>query len=409
MANRPIALSMSRHPYRVAASVPLILLTAVTFTVSAQPAIATPSSAESPSIVLASSKQPLSIDREITAEIAGHFADLRAIEKAERDAADAAHAAYLAAQAAAKLAAEQAAAAAAAAEVAAAEAAAQAETAATASAGYSGSGSSSSGSSGSSNGSSGNAGSGGIGVPSGVSLSVVSGDVTVTQAGTVLDSLDIHGRVIVKAPNVTIRNSIVRGTDSGGKYGLIDAMGGYANLQVIDTEIAASNPNWSVNGIMGSNFELHGVNIHNTVDQVSIAGSNVVIANSWLHGGLWFADDPDHSDGSHSDNIEMTGGSNVTITGNTLDGGSNAAIQITQDRSTVSNLTISDNQIGGGDCSINISEKGKGAIQGLSILGNLFGLNTSIGHCAIVGPSSTPINASGNAFVDGLVAAVKEG
>ncbi|THG30791.1 right-handed parallel beta-helix repeat-containing protein [Naasia lichenicola] len=248
-----------------------------------------------------------------------------------------------------------------------------------------------------------------FGVPAGTKLTVVYGDQTVTQAGAVIDSLDIHGRVIIRANNVTIKNSIVRGTDSGGKYGLVDNMKGYSGLKVLDTEIVPTNPNWTNNGIMGWNFELHGVNIHGTVDQVSVAGSNVVVADSWLHDSIFYADDPDHTDGSHQDNIEIVSGDNILVTGNTMTGTNNAAIQVTQDRGKVSNLTITKNFMDNGDCQINISEKDKGPISGITISNNTFGVNGNIRGCGVVGPTSTIVNLISNLFSNGGSVVVKKG
>ncbi|BDZ45941.1 hypothetical protein [Naasia aerilata] len=298
----------------------------------------------------------------------------------------------------------------------AAEQAAQAAAATAAAAGASGSSGSGSGESGSggSDGSGGSGSSGGgrsafdAGAPD-IARTVVNGDITVTQVGSVLDALDVHGRIIVKAANVTISNSIVRGLDSGSKYGLVDNMSGSPGLRIYDTEIAATNPNWTVNGIMGWNFELYRVNIHNTVDQVSIVGGSVVVADSWLHGNVWYADDPDHSDGSHADNIEIIGGDGISITGNTMTDATNSAIQITQDRSRVSNVRIAGNRMDNGDCMINISEKGQGSIAGISVTDNSFGLSGSISHCAVVGPTSTSVALGGNSFDDGALVTVKNG
>jgi hypothetical protein len=239
-----------------------------------------------------------------------------------------------------------------------------------------------------------------------VNLTVVNGDQTITTAGAVLDGLDVHGRVIVKAPNVTIKNSIIRGTDQGGKYGLVDNMSGSVGLKIYDSEIVATNPNWSVNGIMGWNFELHRVNIHNTVDQVSIAGDNVVVADSWLHGNLWYANDPDHTDGSHDDNIETVSGNHILITGNVMEDASNAAIMITQGRAAMSDVTITNNRMDYGDCTVNVSTKGKGPIQGFTISGNVFGTNTTISRCAVYSPDS-PANMSGNTYTDGVAAVLR--
>ena len=54
-------------------------------------------------------------------------------------------------------------------------------------------------------------GSSNTGVPVGTTLRVHQGDLVVTKAGTVIDSLDIRGEVYIKANNVKITRSIVRG------------------------------------------------------------------------------------------------------------------------------------------------------------------------------------------------------
>ncbi|THG30794.1 right-handed parallel beta-helix repeat-containing protein [Naasia lichenicola] len=248
-----------------------------------------------------------------------------------------------------------------------------------------------------------------VGVPSGTALTRVDGDIRVTQAGTVLDKLDIHGRVIVEAPDVTIIDSIVRGRDEGSRYGLVNALAGQPGLRIIDSEIVATVGNYTVNGIMGYNFELTRVDIHGVVDNVHVTGGDVVIADSYLHGNLHYADDPTHADGSHDDNIQIQTGDNILITGNRMRDAHNAAVQITQDQGPVSNVTIAGNDIDNGGCSINISEKGRGAIVGLTITDNRFGLNMTVSRCGVVGPPSTVIDLSRNTFTDGSVVSVLRG
>ncbi|WP_210480784.1 hypothetical protein [Naasia sp. SYSU D00948] len=244
----------------------------------------------------------------------------------------------------------------------------------------------------------------GAGVPTGLSLRTVYGDQIITTPGTVLDGLDIHGRVVVKAPNVTIKNSIIRGLDTGSKWGLIDALAGHPGLVVQDTEIVATVPNYYVNGIMGFNFELRRVNIHGVVDQVHLTGGNVVVDRSWLHGNLHFEDDPGHPDGTHDDNIQIQKGMNIVVTNNVLAGSHTASIIITQGQGDVGDVRIQGNKFDNGGCSINISEGKYGPLSGVSILDNLFGRTTQFRNCAMVVFSpGTKLNLSGNAYTDGIV------
>ncbi len=59
------------------------------------------------------------------------------------------------------------------------------------------------------------------GVPAGTALTVMNGDLTITTAGATYSNLDIHGYVVIKAPNVTVKNSIIRGgTGTVGRHRL---------------------------------------------------------------------------------------------------------------------------------------------------------------------------------------------
>lgn len=246
-------------------------------------------------------------------------------------------------------------------------------------------------------------GAGNTGVPAGTTLKKVYGDIVVKTPGTVLNALDVHGRIVVRAANVTVSNSIIRGTDSGSINGLIETMIGAPNLVVKNSEIVASKPNYQVNGVMGWNFTLSKVNIHGVVDAVDVAGGNVTVADSWLHNNLHFAYDPGHSNGSHDDSIQVQSGSHIRITNDTMSGAHTGAVTITQDAGTVSDLAIASSHIDGGACSVNISQGRYSPISGLSITNDVFGRTTTYRDCAIVVTGSTRPALSGNHYTDGLV------
>lgn len=237
------------------------------------------------------------------------------------------------------------------------------------------------------------------GVPAGTKLRVHNGDLTIKTAGTVIDGLDIRGFVRVEAPNVTIKNTIVRGRATTGNAIMIYAgTGKSAGLTVRNTELAPTNATPNTNGIYGFDFTLDRVNIHNVIDSVHIFGNNVTIANSYLHNNLHFTNDPNHRDGSHDDNIQIQKGSNIVITNNNISGSYNAALMVTQDQGAVSNVRLSNNLVAGGGCTVNIAEKGKGAIQGLKITDNIFG-DSRFG-CSMLVPPTTPMYEKGNVKAD---------
>jgi hypothetical protein len=241
---------------------------------------------------------------------------------------------------------------------------------------------------------------GGSGVPAGTALQVHNGDLTVTKANSVVNAMDIRGRIMIAANNVTIKNSIVRGRPVNGNTALISSNSPSFHFTVANSELFPSNPSAFINGIVGSNFTATQVNIHGVVDAIDITGDNVVIESSWLHGNLHYSNDPNHSDGSHDDSIQIQRGANIRITGNTISGAHNAALMITQDTGHVSNVQLSNNFIDGGSCSINVAQKSYGPIGGLSIVNNGFGRNTSIPGCSILIPKGMPVTTSGNYYAD---------
>ncbi|WP_188078940.1 DUF4214 domain-containing protein [Actinotalea subterranea] len=252
-----------------------------------------------------------------------------------------------------------------------------------------------------------------VGVPAGTHLTVHTGDLTITTPGTVIDSLDIRGFVRVRAANVTIRNSIIRGRGGLTSYmSLVQSPDAGANLVIENSELVALEPSPYIDGIVGKSFTLRGVNIHGVVDQVKITGNDVLVENSWLHGNLHYAQDPNYGyTPTHDDNVQIQVGSNITIRNTTMADAHNAGVQITQDRGTVSNVVFSSNRADGGACTINVAEKAYGPIGGMVISNNTFGLNTRVARCAILMPATTTAlsTVASNIYVDGAVVAVKRG
>lgn len=248
------------------------------------------------------------------------------------------------------------------------------------------------------------------GVPSGTQLTRHNGDLVITTAGTVIDGLDIYGTVSVRADNVVIKNSRVRGKDATYNTPLVSMNKGNRNLVIRDTEIAPDNPSPYLYGIMGWEFTIERVNIHHVIDSLHIYGNNVTVKDSYLHDNVHYTNDPNWGGRpSHDDGIQILSGDNIKITGSRIEGAYNAAVQITQDKGRTSNVSFVGNWIDGGGCSINVADKGLGPVTGLVATNNTFGRNTRHYDCAMITPSSSPINATGNVFTDGSIARVKDG
>jgi hypothetical protein len=242
-------------------------------------------------------------------------------------------------------------------------------------------------------------GSGTYGVPPGTRLTVHQGDLVIKRAGTVIDAMDIHGHIQVKANNVTIKRSIIRGgaADTHASA-LVAAWWGAKNLVVEDSTLRADHPNVNIDGLSGSNFTARRLDVSHVVDSVKVIGPNVSLTNSWLHQLFHSDHDPNHPDGhTHDDGIQIEGGSNIVIQGNTIADAHNAAIMITQNHSATSAVHISSNQLSGGACTVNVTQKGKGSpLTGISLAGNRFGTGTYGYACAMRLPRASSFSLSDN-------------
>ncbi|MBO9553260.1 right-handed parallel beta-helix repeat-containing protein [Cellulomonas sp.] len=247
------------------------------------------------------------------------------------------------------------------------------------------------------------------GVPVGTKLTVYNGNLTITQPGTVIDGLDIRGFVKVKAKDVTIKNSIVRGVSTTTAQGLVTSES-TGSLTIEDSELYNATPNWYVDGLRGSNITAKRLNIHDVIDTMHIYGDNVTLESSWLHHTLHYDNDPSHPDGTHDDNIQIVKGTNIKITGNRIEGAYNAAMMFTQGSGIVANVTMDKNYFGGGACTINIAESGKGPIQGLAFTNNTFGTD-SRKACNVISPATTTAvtTYTNNVDTDGKAIVVKKG
>lgn len=236
------------------------------------------------------------------------------------------------------------------------------------------------------------------GVPAGTVLTRRDGDLTITTPGTVIDGLDIHGFVTIKAADVTIRRSIVRGgvaALTSGNRSLITST--YPGVLIEDTELAPEFPSVRIDGLKGYGFTARRLNIHDAVDNALIWGDNTTIENSYLHHNRHYATDPNQGGGpSHDDSIQVQGGTSIRIAGNTLTGAYGAALQVTQDVALTTNLTYTGNWADNGGCTTNISEKGKGPLKGLTITANKFGTTTRVTDCPVILPATTAAIATIN-------------
>ena len=246
--------------------------------------------------------------------------------------------------------------------------------------------------------------SGPVGVPPGTVLTVHNGDLTITTPGTVVTGMDVRGFIFVKAANVTIRNSVVRGRASSTPVALVNVIVAGSSAQIVDSSLVATTASPNVDGVRGSNFSLTRVEIANVIDHVHVYGvGNVLIENSWLHSNTHYVNDPNWNGGpTHDDNIQIQSGSNITITGSTLVGSHNAAIMLTQDAGAVSDVTLSHNWLDEGACTVNIKSTATPP-QRVTLRDNTFGRNSVYWNCGIKVATTIPLTLTRNYFTDGAV------
>jgi hypothetical protein len=235
------------------------------------------------------------------------------------------------------------------------------------------------------------------GVPAGYPLVRHDGDITVTKDGTVLNGLDVHGFVTVRADNVKITNSIVRGGRAKGfATGLITNYGN-PGLVIEDVDLRAEFPSVYFDGIKGNNFTARRVHVVGNVDSIKIHGDNVKVEDSLLENTTYYASDP-HQDGgeTHNDNIQILQGRNLMISGNTIRGATNFAILGGAEQNNVS-VVIDGNWLDGGHCTLKLQIR-NGWSETAVVTGNRFGPRRKVASCPFTAYPAVNLTSSGNVF-----------
>jgi hypothetical protein len=242
------------------------------------------------------------------------------------------------------------------------------------------------------------------GVPAGTPLTAVRGDQVYATPNQVITGLDIHGYVRIRAKNVTIRNSIIRGGSPRCNAAVIVVDDG-ASARIEDSEIVAEHPNACLDGIWATDTTMLRLDISNVVDGVK-AFDNVTLQDSYVHDLARFASDPNQGGGAtHNDAVQtFEGNRNVLLRHNTLLAGrdGNAAYQVTQDGGRAnSNIRVELNWLDGGGCTLNFSHSGGPApMTGIFVVGNRFGRGSQF-DCPILLSTQTSLSENrGNVWDD---------
>ncbi len=262
-------------------------------------------------------------------------------------------------------------------------------------------------------------------------MTPIYGNITVTRAGTVLNGLDVHGFIKVRAANVTIVNTRVHGSRSVSvSTGLIDAAStSVRNLLVQHCELTDDSPSIWVDGIIGHDYTARYNNIHNVVDGFGVfnpssPGSdvNVTIQGNWVHALTYMSPDWTHSDNhTHNDGVQIqgtgrtVGKQQVRIIGNTISAlvgplsnrrspyypsVSGQAIAVTPNVSKIHDVLISGNWLDGGMQSVTMLPSPKGTGSGLILAYNRFGRNQYL-HKAVRITPPVRLASYGNSYTNG--------
>lgn len=263
------------------------------------------------------------------------------------------------------------------------------------------------------------------GVPSGTALTVFNGDLTAT-AGQTIQNLDVHGRIIVKVANVTIKNCYIRGTANASAPLIQCYDAGVSNLLIQDCTLRPNVPMIAAgsDGITGHDYTALRCDVSGTIDAFGVYNTNnsggpvnVSIQGCYAHDLCFITPDSGHSDNhTHNDCVQIQGGSNISIIGNNLQGftdpavstyGSmypnpakwtNSVVQVTQSTGNVSGVTFTQNWVDGGGASLNLA----GVYTNFgSITSNRFGRNPRLGDTyGILYNGSSTVTISGNVYDD---------
>lgn len=194
------------------------------------------------------------------------------------------------------------------------------------------------------------------GVPAGTTLTTVTGDVIVSTPNTVIDGKKISGNVDIRAAGTIIKNSEI------GGFIVNDNTSSFYAFTVRDSTVgpATGCSSWQNGGIGTKNYTVEGVKLRGFTDGLRIAGSNVLIKDSFVT--LCGNDVNAHSDGIQA--YGAAGATNIVIDHNVIDQrpvideAQTAPIFIPNDSASQGNqgltATVTNNVLAGGGYSLRV-------------------------------------------------------
>ena len=224
------------------------------------------------------------------------------------------------------------------------------------------------------------------GVPAGTQLTVHSGNLIVTAANTVVENRRVTGNIDVRAAGVVIKNSQIDGIVVN------DNVAAHPAFTIQDSTVGTTTCSRHTAGAIGTkNYTAKRVKLQNFPDGFRIAGSNVLIQDSYVK--LCSADPADHSDGIQA--YGAGAATNVVIDHNVIDqtpvagDRQTAPIFVPNDNAGQGNqgisVTVTNNVLAGGSYSLRVFGDlpwNSPAITGNKIVNNTWGYGPVDVNCS---------------------------
>ena len=199
------------------------------------------------------------------------------------------------------------------------------------------------------------------GIPHGTALTAIGG-LTIDKPGTVLDSKDVAGPVVITASDVVIRRSRIRAAAPW----LVRIEDGVHGVVIEDSELVGLRQPGSV-ALGWTGFQGVRLNIHGTEDGVRMS-TDSILKDSWIHDLL---DCPT----CHSDAIQSTGGTNLQILHNRIHWphSQTSCLLLKPDLSPIDGVRVEGNLMDGGAYTLYAVAGPFGTATNVSFVGNRFG------------------------------------
>ncbi|MBC6446599.1 hypothetical protein [Actinokineospora xionganensis] len=228
--------------------------------------------------------------------------------------------------------------------------------------------------------------------------------MSITQAGAVVENVDVSRYIDITASNVTVRNVRVRG-NGGPSYGIY-IQSGVTGTRLENIEIGGGDNGTTKTGVdvgvlLPSNSGGAGSNkatrvwVHHTLDGFRLDGNGLISCSR--------VSSLDMAPGAHGDGVQSTGWSGSIIQDSYIEGGSNAPIFFNQEGGNppIVGAQVLRNRIVGMSNGTDVSSFGlyvNGGTNQTRAIGNVFAGSYQGGP---VNSNATFAEFSGNTWADG--------